>query len=87
MIQIVHRMQSKAVWSAYRAHNPSVVGSNPTFAMNIKNYFVTFCDAAEPWQYGIQDFATPNMEGMIFFHNYLVFFYMIYSVCSFLAII
>lgn len=42
--------------------------------MNIKNYLITFCDAAEPWQYGIQDPATPIMEGMIFFHNYLVFF-------------
>jgi cytochrome c oxidase subunit 2 len=42
--------------------------------MNIKNYLITFCDAAEPWQVGIQDPATPMMEGMIFFHNYLVFF-------------
>jgi len=25
-------MRSKAVWLACRAHNPSVVGSNPTFA-------------------------------------------------------
>ena len=33
-----------------------------------------FCDAAEPWQISTQDPATPIMEGMIFFHNYLVFF-------------
>jgi cytochrome c oxidase subunit 2 len=42
--------------------------------MNIKNYLITFCDAPEPWQFGIQDPATPVMEGMIFFHNYLLFF-------------
>ena len=37
-------------------------------------HFISFCDAAEPWQIGTQDPATPIMEGMIFFHNYLVFF-------------
>jgi len=31
-------------------------------------------DAAERWQVGPQDPATPIMEGMIFFHNYLMFF-------------
>jgi len=40
----------------------------------IKNYFFTFCDAAESWQLGIQDPATPVVEGMIFFHNYLCAF-------------
>lgn len=39
--------------------------------------FVSFLDAPEPWQLGTQDPATPIMEGMIFFHNYLVF-YMIF---------
>lgn len=32
------------------------------------------CDAAQAWQLGIQDPATPIAEGMIFFHNYLMFF-------------
>jgi cytochrome c oxidase subunit 2 len=32
------------------------------------------CDAAEPWQLGVQDPATPIMEGMMYFNNYLVFF-------------
>lgn len=32
------------------------------------------CDAAENWQLGIQDPATPVMEGMIYFHNYLMVF-------------
>ena len=28
-------------------------------------------DASEPWQVGLQDPATPRMESMLFFHNYL----------------
>ena len=41
----------------------------------IKFFFaVCFCDAAESWQLGLQDPASPVFEGMIFFHNYLVFF-------------
>jgi cytochrome c oxidase subunit 2 len=51
--------------------------------MNIKNYFFTFCDVAEPWQYGLQDPATPMMEGMIFFHNYLVFFIIFIAITVF----
>jgi len=39
-----------------------------------KNCFIAFCDAAEPWQLGLQDPATPSMEGMIDFHNYLMVF-------------
>lgn len=34
----------------------------------------SYSDAAEPWQFGTQDPATPIMEGMIHFHNYLVFY-------------
>ena len=36
--------------------------------------FVASCDAAEPWQLGFQDPATPAMEGMIDFHNYIMIF-------------
>jgi hypothetical protein len=36
-----------------------------------------FCDAPEPWQLGFQDPATPTVEGMIFFHNYLMIFLII----------
>ena len=36
--------------------------------------FTAFCDAAEPWQLGFQDPATPSMEGMIDFHNYIMIF-------------
>jgi cytochrome c oxidase subunit 2 len=35
---------------------------------------ISYCDAAESWQLGTQDPATPIMEGMISFHNYLVFY-------------
>lgn len=38
----------------------------------VKCSLISFCDAAEPWQIGTQDPATPSMEGMIYFHNYLV---------------
>lgn len=40
----------------------------------ILNNFLSFCDAPEAWQIGTQDPATPIMEGMISFHNYLVFY-------------
>jgi cytochrome c oxidase subunit 2 len=40
----------------------------------ILNSMFAYCDAAEEWQVGIQDPATPVAEGMIFFHNYLMFF-------------
>jgi cytochrome c oxidase subunit 2 len=35
---------------------------------------ISFCDAAEPWQLGSQDPATPLVEGMLHFHNYLMIF-------------
>jgi cytochrome c oxidase subunit 2 len=40
--------------------------------MNFLN--LAFCDAAEPWQLGLQDPATPVMEGIVNFHNHLMFF-------------
>jgi cytochrome c oxidase subunit 2 len=41
------------------------------------------CDAAEPWQLGLQDPATPTVEGMLFFHNYIMCFLIViaFSVC------
>jgi len=35
---------------------------------------IVFCDAAEAWQINTQDPATPALEGMIYFHNYLLFY-------------
>jgi len=54
--------------------------------MKSHNYFLiftllytnlTFCDAAVPWQLGFQDPATPIMEGIINFHNHIMFFLVI----------
>jgi cytochrome c oxidase subunit 2 len=36
--------------------------------------FITFLDAARPWQMTFQDPATPVMEGIINFHNHIMFF-------------
>ena len=33
-----------------------------------------YCDAPEIWQIGTQDPATPSMEGMVFFYDYLMLF-------------
>ena len=38
-----------------------------------ENFFL-FCDAPEFYQFGPQDPATPTAEGMLVFHNYLMFF-------------
>ena len=43
--------------------------------MTFKSFFfqyLSFCDAPEPWQLYLQDPATPILEGMIYFHNYLI---------------
>jgi cytochrome c oxidase subunit 2 len=47
------------------------------------NWFTTYCDSGESWQLGVQDPATPLMEGMIFFHNYLIFFLILIAVFVF----
>jgi len=43
-------------------------------------YLYINCDAPEPWQMSIQDPATPQLEGMIFFHNYIMLFLIIIGV-------
>jgi len=45
--------------------------------------FRVYSDAAESWQLGLQDPASPAVEGMIFFHNYLCFFFLIIGVFVF----
>jgi cytochrome c oxidase subunit 2 len=42
--------------------------------MSLLDVYSTYCDGPEKWQLGVQDPATPAMEGMLYFHNYLVFF-------------
>jgi len=45
------------------------------FLLSIFSKFdYNFCDAPEAWQIGTQDPATPMMEGMIFFYDYLMLF-------------
>lgn len=39
-----------------------------------------FLDVAEPWQLGFQDPATPTMEGIIDFHNNLMFFIVLVAI-------
>ena len=50
--------------------------------MNLMLLF-SYCDAAQKWQLGIQDPASPLLEGMISFHNYLMFFltFIFFFVC------
>jgi len=40
----------------------------------MNNNLISFCDVAEAWQLGLQDPATPTVEGMIYFHDYLLVF-------------
>ncbi len=42
-----------------------------------------FCDAPESWQLGFQDPATPIMEGVIHFHNHLMFFIVLIGIFVF----
>jgi cytochrome c oxidase subunit 2 len=44
------------------------------FLLSYSHNFFTFCDAPEPWQLGLQDPATPVMEGIVDFHNYIMLF-------------
>lgn len=37
-------------------------------------YFKSTCDAATIWQFSLQNPATPIAEGLLSFHNYLMFF-------------
>ena len=45
--------------------------------------FRVYSDAAESWQLGLQDPASPAVEGMIFFHNYLCFLLIVIGVFVF----
>jgi len=43
-------------------------------------FIYIYCDAPESWQMSIQDPATPQLEGMIFFHNYIMLFLIVIGV-------
>ena len=64
------------------------------FKNSALNFLIDFntkilCDAPEAWQIGMQDPATPQAEGMIFFHHYLLIFIIMIgiAVCYVLVII
>jgi cytochrome c oxidase subunit 2 len=46
----------------------------------LKTNLIINADAASPWQLGFQDPATPVMEGIINFHNDLMFFIVILAI-------
>jgi len=50
---------------------------------------IILCDSPEAWQIGMQDPATPQAEGMIFFHHYLLLFIIVIgvAVCYVLIVI
>jgi cytochrome c oxidase subunit 2 len=47
---------------------------------NLFNIFFCSCDVSELWQLNFQDPATPIAEGMIYFHNYLMYFLIIIGI-------
>jgi len=51
--------------------------------MNFKNFLnksVVQCEAAEPWQLGFQDPATPIMEGIVNLHHDIMFIIVVIGV-------
>lgn len=44
------------------------------FFFVMSNSRLSYLDAPEPWQFGFQSPATPIMEGIINFHNHIMFF-------------
>lgn len=46
---------------------------------------IAYCDAAEPWQLGFQDAATPIMQGIIDLHHDIFFFLILILVFVFIA--
>jgi cytochrome c oxidase subunit 2 len=57
-------------------------GFKPQQIYMLKNFFFNqlFCDSPEAWQIYIQDPASSALEGMIYFHNYLMFFLLIIGI-------
>jgi quinol-cytochrome oxidoreductase complex cytochrome b subunit len=47
----------------------------------------TFCDASVDWQFGFQEPATPTAEGILDFHDYLVFFCILICILVFFCIL
>jgi len=54
---------------------------------NYLTNFLSHCDAPHAWQFGIQDPATPALEGMISFHNFLMIFVLMIGIVVFWLLI
>jgi heme/copper-type cytochrome/quinol oxidase subunit 2 len=50
------------------------------FITSFGKHTLALTEAAEPWQLSFQDPATPTMEGIINFHNDLMFFIVFISI-------
>jgi cytochrome c oxidase subunit 2 len=59
-----------------------IFNKNSILALTIFSFSSLFSlnDAAEPWQLGFQDPATPIMEGIINFHNHIMFFLVVIGI-------
>ena len=70
-----HRFRSKS-FCIFRARSRTL--EMKVFQMSFTGIFHFFtnspCDAAEPWQLGSQDAATPMMQGIIDLHHDIFFF-------------
>ena len=68
---------ARSNWFAYGAHDPEVVGSNPTANSTILLKFMPktkiFLEAPYFWQTGFQDPASISMEGILVFNKHLTF--------------
>jgi cytochrome c oxidase subunit 2 len=54
--------------------NEVILNEGPLPSVQIIRRIIAFCDAAEPWQLGFQDAATPIMQGIIDLHHDIFFF-------------
>lgn len=48
-----------------------------------KLFSISLCDASIDWQFGIQEPATPSAEGILYFHNYIMFFLIVICILVF----
>ncbi|KAJ3668420.1 hypothetical protein LUZ60_018446 [Juncus effusus] len=53
--------------------NEVILNEGPLPSVQIIRRIIAFCDAAEPWQLGFQDAATPIMQGIIDLHHDIFF--------------
>jgi len=54
--------------------NEVILNEGPLPSVQIIRRIIAFCDAAESWQLGFQDAATPIMQGIIDLHHDIFFF-------------